>query len=99
MTSCMAGGPGCGQAATALMAAVAALGYFVLRSTDKDGGLVKRAGQAVGWTLAVVGLAGFLCGSLSHALKSCGARAGCAHRQPGTDLPPGHPPLGSAPAP
>lgn len=88
-----AGGHGCGMAATALMAAVAALGVWVLRSSEKDGGLVKRAGQTVGWVLAVVGLLGFLCGAASHAAKSRTHSCGSASSDSGSTLPPGHPPL------
>ncbi|MBI2386943.1 MAG: hypothetical protein HYV14_13205 [Elusimicrobia bacterium] len=84
---------GCGVSSTVLMAATAALGVWVLRSAEKDGGWVKRAGQAVGWTLAVVGLGGFLCGAASYGLKrmdqGCRTPAGAASMA----LPPGHPPL------
>lgn len=88
-----ASGHGCGALSTALMAAIAALGVWVLRSVEKDAGAVKRAGQAVGWTLAVVGLGGFLCGAASYGLKkrgqSCSTPAGVSSMT----LPPGHPPL------
>lgn len=88
-----AGGHGCGAASIALMAAIAALGVWVLRSVEKDAGAVKRAGQAVGWTLAVVGLGGFLCGAASYGLKkrtrSCHAPVAASTMT----LPPGHPPL------
>lgn len=88
-----AGGHGCGAGSIALMAAIAALGVWVLRSAEKDGGLVKRAGQVVGWTLAAVGLGGFLCGAVSYGLKkrnqSCPTPAGVSNMT----LPPGHPPL------
>jgi len=88
-----ASGHGCGAASTVLMAATAALGVWVLRSAEKDGGLVKRAGQVVGWALAVVGLGGFLCGAASYGLKkrnqSCPTPAGVSSMT----LPPGHPPL------
>lgn len=42
------------------MAAVAALGCYVLRQGAKDAGALKWAGQIVGWTLAVGGLVAFL---------------------------------------
>jgi hypothetical protein len=84
---------GCGALSTALMAAIAALGVWVLRSAEKDGGLVKRAGQVVGWALAVIGLGGFLCGAASYGMKkrnqSCPTPAGVSSMT----LPPGHPPL------
>lgn len=87
------GGFACGVFSTVLMAAVAALGVWVLRLTEKDGGPVKRAGQAVGWTLVVIGLLGFLCGSVSHATKGwsrdCHAQAGGSDMK----LPQGHPPI------
>ena len=89
-----AGGHGCGAMAIASMAAVAALGVWVLRSSEKDAGAVRRAGQAVGWVLAVVGLGGFLCGAVSHAAKarphSCQMESGGS----GMKLPQGHPPVG-----
>lgn len=89
-----ASGHGCGAMSIALMAAIAALGVWVLRSVEKDAGAVKRAGQAVGWTLAVVGLGGFLCGAVSYGLKkrtqSCHAPVAAASTM---TLPPGHPPL------
>lgn len=88
-----AGGRGCGLASTALMAATAALGVWVLRSAEKDGGAVKRAGQVVGWVLAVVGLGGFLCGAAAYGWKK--SALGCATPSAGSamTLPPGHPPL------
>ena len=91
MGSCgmAAGGHGCGALAIASMAAVAALGSWVLRSAEKDGGPSKRAGQAVGWVLVVVGLAGVLCGAVSHASK--GRPHGCRMEGAGAQLPPGHP--------
>lgn len=82
---------GCAAMSLLAMAAIAALGVWVLRQAEKDGGFVKRAGQAVGWTLAVVGLGGFLCGTVSYGMKrsrSCGAPSAA-----GMALPPGHPPL------
>lgn len=87
-----ASGHGCGAMSLVAMAAIAALGVWVLRASEKDGGWVKRAGQAVGWVLAVVGLGGFLCGAISYGVKrsrSCHAPAGAASMT----LPPGHPPL------
>lgn len=87
------GGQGCGLAGAALMAAVAALGTWVLRSAEKDAGASKRAGQVVGWVLAVVGLGGFICGAVNFGVKR--AKQGC-HAPPAsaTKLPPGHPPIG-----
>ena len=92
---------GCGGAGPlALMAAVAALGVWVLRSVDKDGAAVKRTGQVVGWTLAAVGLGGFLCGAISYGLKK--GKLGCPTPPagvitvPDTKLPPGHPPIGAS---
>lgn len=85
---------GCGALSLLAMAAIAALGVWVLRQAEKDGVLVKRAGQAVGWTLAVVGLGGFLCGTVSYGMKrsrSCGVTPSAASG--GMTLPPGHPPL------
>jgi hypothetical protein len=80
----------------ALMAAVSALGVWVLRSVEKDGVAVKRTGQVVGWTLAVVGLFGFLCGAASYgAKKSKSCHMGSAPSvSSDTKLPPGHPPIG-----
>jgi len=92
---------GCGGAGPiALMAAVAVLGVWILRLVDNDSRPVKRAGQVVGWTLAAVGLGGFLCGALSYGLKK--GRQGCptppsgAITVPDTKLPPGHPPIGAS---
>ncbi|MBI3566066.1 MAG: hypothetical protein HY079_12785 [Elusimicrobia bacterium] len=93
---------GGGHVSSVLMAATAALGYWVLRQSAKDDGATKRAGQAVGWVLAVVGLGGFLCGSLSHARRMAGGSSGCpmpaAGGGPagmdGMRMPPGHPPIG-----
>lgn len=92
-------GHGCGAASLALMAAVSALGVWVLRSVEKDGVAVKRTGQAVGWTLAVVGLFGFLCGAASYGAKkskSCHMNTGASAAPVSSDakLPPGHPPIG-----
>lgn len=88
-----ASGHGCGAFSVALMAAVAALGVWVLRSVEKDGGLVKRAGQTVGWALVVVGLLGFLCGAVNHAVKSRPQSCHMASAASDVKLPPGHPPL------
>lgn len=95
VASACEGGHGCDALAVALMAAVAGLGVWVLRWTEKDTGTIKWAGQAVGWVLIVVGLLGFLCGSVSHAMKgwsqkSCHSTAGRSE----TKLPIGHPPIG-----
>jgi hypothetical protein len=101
MPQAHAGGHGCGAMSVALMAAVAALGVWVLRSVEKDGVAVKRTGQVVGWVLAVVGLAGVLCGVAAHAAKKksqcCNMPSGApAAADTNTKLPPGHPPIGSS---
>lgn len=94
-------GHGCGAMSIALMAVVAALGVWVLRSVEKDGLAVKRTGQVVGWTLAVVGLFGFLCGAASYGAKkskSCSMKHEMAAAPVSSDdvkLPPGHPPIGA----
>jgi len=89
---------GCGAMSLVLMAAVAALGVWVLRSVEKDGLAVRRTGQVVGWTLAVVGLGGFLCGAASYGVKkSKSCRMDSAPSvSSDTKLPPGHPPIGSS---
>lgn len=95
-------GHGCGPLSIALMAAVAALGVWVLRSVDKDGAAVKRTGQVVGWTFVVVGLGGFLCGAINYGMKkrtqSCRMESGSPEAAIPSDakLPPGHPPIGPA---
>lgn len=86
-------GRGCGAGSTALMAAVAALGVWVLRGAEKDGGWVKRAGQVVGWSLAVIGLGGFLCGAASYGMKKRSKGCDMPASASGMALPPGHPPL------
>ena len=90
-------GQGCGAMSLVLMAVVAALGVWVLRSVDKDGVAVKRTGQVVGWTLAVVGLIGVLCGAASYgAKKSKSCRMDSApSASSDAKLPPGHPPIGA----
>lgn len=99
---CAAGG---GLGGAALLAAVAALGWAVLRYAYKESGTVKLAGQAAGWILLVGGLAGFLCGALCHAFSKRGGGSHCDTSRamglaPSPDmpkaplLPPGHPPLG-----
>lgn len=88
-----AGGHACGVLAIALMAGVAALGSWVLRSAEKDSGAGKRAGQLVGWALVIVGLLGFFCGAVSHAVK---VRSGSCHTRSASgdaNLPFGHPPI------
>lgn len=89
---------GCGGAGPiALMAAVAVLGVWILRLVDNDSRPVKRTGQVVGWTLAAVGLGGFLCGAAAYGLKkknaSCHTAPTGAITIPDTKLPPGHPPI------
>lgn len=59
--------------ATALYGALAALGYWVLRSAAKEGAAyVKRAGQAIAWFLIVIGLLGVLCGASMHVRDNLG---------------------------
>lgn len=92
---------GCGALSITLMAVVAALGVWVLRSVEKDSVAVKRTGQVVGWTLAVVGLGGFLCGAASYGAKkskSCSMKHEMSAAPASSDdvkLPPGHPPIGA----
>ena len=88
------GGHACDALAVSLMAAVAGLGVWVLRSAEKDSGSSKRAGQAVGWALVVVGLLGFLCGAVNHALKGRSRSCHSPSSAPSTKLPLGHPPIG-----
>ncbi|OGR75975.1 MAG: hypothetical protein A2X40_08505 [Elusimicrobia bacterium GWC2_65_9] len=94
------GGCATGHASTALMAGVSVLGYWVLHQSSKDSGAVRRAGQAVGWVLVVGGLAGFLCGALTHARDKAGTRS-CgisgASDAGMLSMPPGHPPVGEMP--
>lgn len=84
---------GCGALSLLAMAAIAALGVWVLRSAEKDAGAVKRAGQVVGWTLALVGLGGFLCGAVSYGMKKRGQTCPTPAGVSNMTLPPGHPPL------
>lgn len=79
-----------------LLLAAAALGYWVLRSAEKDGGYVRWAGRVVGWALIVFGLAGFLCGAVNHARHRCGQDGAAlkkCHETSAPELPPGHPPI------
>ena len=88
---------GCGHLAVGLMAAMAALGYFVLHQSSKDSGFVRRAGQVAGWVLLVVGLGGVLCGAAGHARKMGGMIKQCNAKPEGMmggmRMPPGHPPI------
>jgi len=79
----MSGG-GCGRPsgacvhlAAVLYAVLAALGYWVLQHSEKEGqGLVKKTGRAVAFTLVAVGLIGTLCGVAGHIKASsrcCGS--------------------------
>lgn len=77
----------------ALMAAVSALGVWVLRTAEKDAGKVKLAGQIVGWTLAVVGLGGFVCGAVNYGLRKRTQSCHVPSAEASMALPPGHPPL------
>jgi len=93
---------GCGHLALVLMAAMAALGYWVLHQSSKDSGSVRRAGQVAGWVLLVVGLLGVLCGAAGHARKMGGAMKLChvADAPAGAmQMPPGHPPIDGMTAP
>jgi hypothetical protein len=89
----------CGQLGGFLLAATAALGYWVLRHCEKDGPQARWAGRIVGWTLVFFGLFGFVCRSVSRAIGA--ERAMCSTRlAPGRysvsgefSLPPGHPPI------
>ena len=59
--------------AVGLYALLAALGYWVLQHAAKEAAnYAKRAGQVVGWTLIVAGLAGLLCGVAAHARMAGG---------------------------
>lgn len=88
-----------GHAASVLLAATAALGYWVLRHAEKDAGYVRWAGRVVGAVLLLGGLAGFLCGSHAHMRRA--RMMNCPHQpamggqgQGGADqLPPAHPPI------
>lgn len=96
-----------GLAGAALLAAVSALGWTVLRFASKEAGWVKTSGQVIGWALAAGGLLGFACGALCHAFAGRGASRSCDHASPAwsrppaaqSELPPGHPPLGELPRP
>lgn len=62
---------GGGHAASALYAALAALGYWVLQHAAKEtAGFVKRTGVVLGMTLVIIGLLGVLCGVGSHIGKN-----------------------------
>ncbi len=67
---------GGGSLAIALMAAVAVLGWWVLRQAGKDPDWVRIAGKTVGWVLVVGGLLGFLCASFKQARRSYYKRGG-----------------------
>lgn len=94
---------GSGMIGAALLAAVAAVGWEVIRHASKESGAVKTAGQIIGWLLAVGGVAGFLCGVACHAGSRMRSGRTCEHHgAPSTaasgtpapaELPPGHPPL------
>lgn len=102
-------GGACGGLGGALLAGVAALGYWVLRSAEKDAGAVRWAGRVAGWVLLVVGLAGFVCGAVCHAKKNahgkCSTSGVADYSQGGgyspggygaggtMEMPPGHPPI------
>ena len=63
---CAHGGCGGGHVGIVLMAVVAALGYWVVQHSQKDSGAIRWGGRVVGWVLLVMGLLGFVCGSMSH---------------------------------
>ena len=84
-----------GLGATALIGAVAAIGYGVLRYAEKDSGAVRWAGRVAGWALWAVGLIGFLCGAVNHGRQGLGAASCAGEPEPSLSmpLPPGHPPI------
>lgn len=69
-------GGGGGLLGAALMAGAAALGWWVARQAGKDSGKTRIAGLVLGWTVAAFGLAGFLCGSMSHMAKKMCSKSG-----------------------
>lgn len=85
---------GAGHLAIVPLAALAALGWWVLRVNEKDAaGAIKWAGRVVGWVLVAIGLSGAACAGMSH-IKG---RVSGGHGAPsGTMLPPGHPPVPGA---
>ena len=100
---------GAGHLVIVPLAALAALGWWVLRVNEKDGdGAIKWAGRVVGWALVVIGLSGAACAGASHikgklsGKACCGAESrpmSCGHHGMGAgdedaELPPGHPPIG-----
>lgn len=98
-----------GQLAIVPLAALAALGWWVLRVNEKDAaGPVKWAGRVTGWALVVIGLTGAACAGMSHikskimggascATAAAPAMMNCDHAMGGArSLPPGHPPIGDA---
>ncbi|MBI4063291.1 MAG: hypothetical protein HY401_03200 [Elusimicrobia bacterium] len=96
---------GCGQLSAILMAGVAVLGWWVLHKAEKDAVVAKWAGRIVGGALLLLGLGGFICGTVSHIAKNKAGKACCMmHSQEagltgeGQDamLPPGHPPVDRA---
>lgn len=96
----MGAGPhsgGGGLGAGALMAGVAALGWWLLtkahKETDKA---LLWSGRALGWLLLAGGLAGFLCAGLMHAARAWKTGSSCSMHGSGSGpgaLPPGHPPI------
>ena len=89
---------GGGLGAGALMAGVAALGWWLLtkahKETDKT---LLWSGRALGWVLLAGGLAGFVCAGLMHAGRTWKTGSSCSIHGSGSGgtggLPPGHPPL------
>lgn len=89
-------GGGCSQLAGVLMAALAVLGYWTLSRAEKDSGAAKKAGQATGWILVLIGLLGFLCSTAGHIAKSaghpnCQVKESAAAYPDMMQMPPGHP--------
>jgi hypothetical protein len=54
-----------------------AVGFYVLRSAEKEKALVRTVGKTVAWIVLVVGLGGLLCSAWCGA-KCDGPSAGCA---------------------
>lgn len=93
---------GAGHLAIVPLAALAALGWWVLRVNEKDAaGAVKWAGRVVGWALVAIGLSGAACAGASHIKHKVSGAAACHGPHGGGGggamLPPGHPPVGGVP--
>ncbi len=87
----------------AIYAILAAIGYWVLQHADKEThSCVRRTGATVGTLLVLFGLAGFLCGVVSHIKKTASSACSCGGGHAGMMgerrmLPPGPPPAGMMP--